>query len=92
MSARFTAEIDRFATSEGEIQWNRKEISTAETNEHADMKKINSNYLWIFTIASEPIKPEFSHINFQFPEHVMFVLKTFYPLLSAIAKFKVLLP
>lgn len=84
--------MGRFAMIEGEIQWNRKEISAAEANAYADMKKINSDYLWIFTIASEPMKPEFSHINFQFLDHIMFVLKTFSPVLSAIAKSKVLLP
>lgn len=44
MSACFTAEMGRFAMTEGEIQWNRKEIFSVEANEYAAVKKINSNY------------------------------------------------
>lgn len=39
MSAWFTAEMGRFAMTEGEIQWNRKEIFSVETNEYAVVEK-----------------------------------------------------
>lgn len=53
MSAWVTAEMGIFAMTKGDS--NETEIFTTEANEYAAMKTINSYYLWIFAMVSEPM-------------------------------------
>lgn len=45
MFSWFTAELERFDMTEGEIQWNRKDVFRGAENEYTAMKNINSKDL-----------------------------------------------